>query len=578
VTRAVVAVALALAAACSSGEARSTALPGAASATNPPAPAPPRCHVDAAAIPPLPAFEPVPGERPRLTVEVVESPAVGRCVRADELLGGPATEADTVGALRGSGADRTFALHRVRDVALLGEGPFFLAADAAGVYLHDVATLGRRARLHESAATAVASSPDGTIAAALLERPRIADGEATRHTLLVFESATLAIVAEVDRAPAGRLRFSPDGRRLVLASEERALWVYDLDTSSLLRRRVDEPIADAAFVPDRPGIVATVGDTNEVRFHDVANDRAIAQSGGATLKTSRDLNALAVIGEAGWLVAGGDDDRLHVYRGMLGERAEEVRSVELDGNVEDIACCRGARFAVGTNRGSITWFDRDERTRTFGPLVPNLLGDPMRLALHGDGEVLAAFLGQLFRWDGGDLVVAAPCAAGDLIASDASDEDVLVVLRVGANLAIHRVVGESRPEASTEEVGKVPWADVTRIVRAEGGARAILGLDRDGVQVAFVDPLEGLTTAVGPGMRLSARFELAEVEPGRYALWDGAGMVYELDVPTKTWRLVGRVEEPADGMRIARHPRRGYEARFEGSRRRAAIASAVTSP
>ncbi len=575
----VAALGLAAVAGCGEKEAASPAGPAVAAASAPAAPAPPRCEVDPSAIPPLPAFEGGSVDAPRLRVEPVEAAAVGRCVPADDLLSAPRADEPTVGAVRGEGASRSFALHRARDVAMLGDGPFLLTAGDAGLFLHDVATLARRARLHDEPASAVAASPDGATAAVLLERPRVANGQATSHELLVFDVSTLEIRAELDPAPGGRLRFSPDGKRVLLASSERALWLYDLETAKLTRSPADDPIADAAFVPDRGDMVAFVGDRNEVQFRDLATGRAIAQSGGAALRTSRDLNAVAFVPGAGLVVAGGDDDRVHVYRGMLGERAEQVGAIELDGNVEDFACGSGAHFVAATSRGSIVWFEGAERVRSIGPLVPDLLGDPIRLALRGD-EVFAVFLGQLFRWPGGDSVVAAPYASGELVATDASETDVLVVLRVGPNLVVHRVTGESRPEATTEEVGRLPWADATRILKAPGGARAVLGLDRDGVQVAFVDPSEGLTSAVGPGMELASRFEVAPVGPGTYALWDAEGMVYELDVPAKTWRLVGKVEAPAPGMRIARHPRRGYEALFEGRgrRRRAAVASVAPEP
>ncbi len=564
---------------CGEGGARDAATPS--PSVEPPAPARPRatgaCAVDAASIPALPAFDGAPEGSRRLVLEPLESPALGRCVALDELLLAAREEGPTIVAVRGEGAARELALHLVRDVATLAGTPFVLAAGDAGLYLHDAATMTRLARLHDARASAVAVSPSGAVAAVLLERPRIAGGDATRHTLVVFDARTLEVLAEVDRAPGGRLRFAPDGARLVLASPERAVWVFDVEARSVTRFAMEDPVADAAFAPDRPAVIAIASDANEVRFHDVAADRAIAQSAGAALRTRRDLNTVAFIEPSGLVVAGGDDDAVHVYRGMLGERAEEVAQVALDGNVEDVACCRGERYVVGTSRGTLAWLERGEEVESSRALVAGLLGGSIRLALHDDA-VVAAFLGELFRWPGGDVVTAAPCASGDLLASDAGEADVLAVIRIGANLAVHRVTGGSRPEAPTQELGRLPWADATRILRSGAGARAILGLDRDGVQVAFVDPNGALTTAVGPGMDLDARHEVREVADGRFAIWDRNGMVYEVDVPAKTWRLVGRVDAPAEGMRIGHHPRRGYEATFEGSRRRAAVRPPPETP
>ncbi|MBC7172985.1 MAG: hypothetical protein H5U40_11175, partial [Polyangiaceae bacterium] len=350
-----------------------------------------------------------------------------------------------------------------------------------------------------------------------------------------------------------------DGKRVLLASPERALWVYDLEARELSRLSTDDAIADAAFVPDHPSLVATAGDRNEVQFRDLASYRPVAQSGGRPLRTRRDLNTVAFAGDSGLTIAGGDDDRVHVYRGMLGERAEELASFDLGSNVEDIACCSGPRFAVGTSSGRVEWFEGTQRVRGLGPLVPALLGDPIRLALDRDA-VVAAFFGQLFRWDGGSELVALPSAPGDIVLEDAADEDVLIAMRIGVNIAIHRATGASRPEVVTEELGKLPWLEAHRVLRAAGGRRAILGRDREGVQVAFIDS-DGLTTTVGPGMELSKALDARALDSGLFALWDDRGMVYELDIPAKTWRVIGRVASPGHGMWVTRHPRRGYEVR-----------------
>jgi hypothetical protein len=250
--------------------------------------------------------------------------------------------------------------------------------------------------------------------------------------------------------------------------------------------------------------------------------------------------------------------------------------VSLEGNVEDLACCREGRFVAGTDTGHLQWFDGARPGRSLGPLVPGILGDSIRLALYGD-DVVGAFFGQLFRWAADDALLRAPCAPGDLLLEDASADDVLVVLRMGAKVAVHRVDGESRPVAITEALGELAWADALRIVRGPDGARAVLGLDHHGIQVAFVDEREGLSAMVGPGMALSVGFEVTPGAPGRYALWDRRGVVYELDLPAKRWRLVGHADASSDVLAVRYDPRRGYQA-FTRGERRATIAAAAPDP
>jgi hypothetical protein len=538
----------------------------------------PPCPVDPTLLPPLPRWAPPEGaSAPRLVPEVIADPELGRCVEAEALLVASPAAAPVIGALRGEGRERRFSLHEVRDVALIGDGPFLLAAGASGVFLHDALTLARRARLLAEPARAVAASADGRRAAALLERGASRSRDATRskgaaNELVIFDPSTLEVIARLDDAPPGRLRFSPDGAQLVVASPDGQLFVWREGRATPYVLATAGAIADAAFAPAHPDLLAYVGERNEVQFRDLASGERVAQSGGPTLRSRRDLNAVAYVPSAGLTVAGGDDDRVHVYRGMLGERAEEIASVELEGNVEAIACCNDARFAAGTDEGQIQWFDATEPTRRLGPLVPGLLGDPIRLALYGD-DVLGAYFGQLFRWTADGAVVRAPCAPGPLLLEDASEDDVLVVLRVGAKIAVHRVSGESRPSAMTEALGELAWADATRIVRSPRGERAVLGLSYQGVQVAFVDPREGLSTTVGPGMSLASGFEITAGEPGRYALWDRRGVVYELDVPGKHWRLLGHAEPGEGEVSVRYDPRRGYQA-FDARDRRRAIVDA----
>jgi hypothetical protein len=567
-------------AACGSSERAPAAREASPEATAEAAAAPPHCPVDPTTLPPLPGWNdeaaaPEREGRERLTPEIIATPELGRCVPPEDLFDAAPTRGPVIGAITGEGTARRFALHQVNDVAVLGDGPYLLAAGRSGLFLHDGLTLARRARLIEAPALAVAASPDGRRAAVLLEAAS-PDASGSR-ALVVFDPDTLEVIARLEGAPPGRLRFSPDGERVVIASPEKRLFVWDGDTDAPRVVETPDELSDAAFAPDHPDVVAYVGEQNQIQYRSLETGEPIAQSGGAALRTRRDLNTLALVPSAGLTVAGGDDNRVHLYRGMLGERAEEIASIELDGNVEDLACCRGSRFVAGTDEGQIQWFDGATRVRSLGPLVPTILGGSIRLSLYGD-DVVGALFGQLFRWTAGDVVVRAPCAPGQLLLVDASEEDVLVVLRMGAKVVVHRVVGERRPSAMTEELGELAWADALRVVQAPGGGRALIGLDHDGIQVAFIDAREGLSAMVGPGMALSVSFEVTPGEPGHYALWDRRGVIYELDVPEKRWRLLGHVDPDGGELTLRYDPRRGYQALREGKRRMTIVAAAEAEP
>src|SRR5690606_9651169 len=114
-----------------------------------------------------------------------------------------------------------------------------------GLFLHDAATMSRRARLYDAPLRAVATSPD---------RARIAVlGRDGRLSVVALEG--LRLLAQREDVGAGRLAFGAEGEGVLSLEGQRLTWL-PLDGGAAVERQLERSASDAVALPGHPGLVA----------------------------------------------------------------------------------------------------------------------------------------------------------------------------------------------------------------------------------------------------------------------------------------------------------------------------------
>ena len=222
-----------------------------------------------------------PGSRPAIVPEIVKThlggmtgPIVGLDVDAD--LRWPVR-----GTLLASGSPR-FIVHAAKSAVPLGK-QWILVEATTGVWLHEAATLVKRARLARPPIAGLAAAADGRSFAFAAGRP------GAPVEIVVVSFPELEVKARAPGVPAPRrMRFTPDGERVVVVPAAGAAAFVDVASGAVERRDDAGAAGGPAAVPEGlarrpPGLTGILAD-------------AVALPGGSTVAALDSLALAAVDG------------------------------------------------------------------------------------------------------------------------------------------------------------------------------------------------------------------------------------------------------------------------------------------
>lgn len=363
---------------------------------------------------------------------------------------------------RAHDVDRTLALeraaagrrHRRLVLALAAAGVVVAAMAAVTVFAlaqrSDARTEARKAHARELDATAVSllqTDPGSglrlAVRAARLE-PSVQAENVLRQALLASRERAVLPANGVVRLA----RYSPDGRRILVAGDDGHARVYDAATHALLVTLVHGPaVRDAAFLPGGR-LVVTAGADGTVRVWRHADGRLLR-----VLRHGAPLTALAVSGD-GRLVAGVGGGRATVWWAVDGRRVVVVHSGR---PLTDVALSANGRLAAlaGLSRRALvvdTSTGRIVHRLDQGASVTSLAFGPGGRALvttgkNGSARVWDPRSGRLrleLRAGSGQMLDAAFSPRGTNVATVGSD-GIGRIWRVSSGALVSNLVGHTNP-------------------------------------------------------------------------------------------------------------------------------------
>lgn len=377
---------------------------------------------------------------------------------------------------------------------------------------------------------AVAWSPDGR---------RVAHARGEDGDVVVRDAADGRELWRTRRGYVGSLRFSPDGRRLVLPGA--VTWVRDAETGAVV---ADLPRAcrSADFTPDGARLVLAA---DTVRVFDTTTWTEIDAPPPAPELPSAEL--LAWAGDGTWIATASGTGHVRTWDTATGALRASARPV--DARIRDLAVAPdGGTVAILDKDGVLVVLDGAtlaERSRSPGPATSSIAfrdGVLLRLDRDADGSLVETVVGTGVETGVGTAarrivgnVGTAPWACGEL----ADDVPYLLARGQGGNVVHDLRNGTPIPADPGLSQNSVGFAadGSSCVVSFVGSAR---GGIQEGLQVRMLPGGERVTE-IGAELRDTlAPFAISR--GGTLVAWSGVSPEVELwHVPTtaRAARLVG---------------------------------------
>ena len=446
-----------------------------------------------------------------------------------------------------------FQLHSADVAAPLLDGAWILVAANSGLWLHEGETLVRRARLAPPPIKAMAASPKG-------DRYAWVDG-AGGLTMAAFPSLkTIARVAEVD-TPA-KMRFSPEGDRVVIGSHSDYVTVYNDKGDTVFRYDENTDVNDAILLPGGKE-VAFVSDSDDAYVYDIATGRELFDSAGLYKDhagrhapyPTRDQNAIAYHAPSGELLSGGEDDRIWRYLRFRDDNPKSA-SVELSGNIDDLVCCRDEDVVAGDDSGNIFVVGLDGKTRhRLGPLrLLQYAAIRVDVMPQKEQGVIAVLDGMLLRWlvEPNLTVVSRDYTTPVELQVDQGNDDSAIAMCAHDDekqrCVVHYVEHGARGDLlETTIAGEIETPDGVTLMTTPSGHVALYGNEAGKLVMARVAATLGspVTTSLSASGRVGTRRDT-----GQAVFLDQSGTLYELNAEPTGASEIGKRRGKGDVLRL----------------------------
>ncbi|MCK6592695.1 MAG: WD40 repeat domain-containing protein, partial [Polyangiaceae bacterium] len=458
-----------------------------------------------------------------------------------------------------------FVINRAFNISPIGGGTLFVIHATTGIWLHETKSLTRLARIVPPPIHEMAASPDGTQIA-------FGAGDALGGTveLRVIGYPDLTVktaVSDIDRPH--RMRFSPAGDRVVVASYEDTVTLVDVKAGTADVYDTGQDVNDAIVMPDRPDEVAYASDEDEIVVYDMKAGRKVFGSAplvndyqakgwsGFSVFVERDQMAVAFDPSAGRLLGGGDDNKVWRIDGLRSGAPRLLNPIDFNGNIREILCCgAGGSYVIALDSAAVHFMSpKGAVGPSFPPLVSSTENAEIRVAWVPDGSVLIAAEGRAMRWDPASktALVSPDYAAAQIDAASSLDADSVFVACDGKKTcAVSRIVHASSPAPEVEAIsaGNAEIASLSSLLEFSDGTRALAGSHKGNLRLVFL-PFGGIIEAPidPPGVRPGGSFEQ---RPGglAHAYLEPSGRVFEIESAPRGVTLVGRTANGTDGRSL----------------------------
>lgn len=337
----------------------------------------------------------------------------------------------------------------------------------------------------------LAYSPDASVLAS-------AEGDGVVR-LINAQSGKLLAEMKDHQAAVSSVAFSPAGDRLVSASYDETIVVWDVQTRQVLRRLPGpkgHAITRAAFVGDAEHLVAASGD-GSVLMYTLMSDKLFRAHRMATLDTP--IRSLDVSRDGKVIAAGSDDGLLMVWTRVGEEWRRRSIEAHVGGTMSVVLSTDGSRLFSGGHRGEIKRWETSS-LREAGPALSGHGDAVYALALTADNKTLVSGSGDktVRVWDAGSgqsLFGALP-AHGKAVFALATGSGNAMLVSGGGDHALIRWNLDSSPHLWRS--AKVTDAKLFTVAFSGDGRSLVVGGDQGVLRLMDADSLRPPGTTLGP--------------------------------------------------------------------------------